>query len=423
MTDSDFGAFEAVGALVVVLDVDGRIVHWNHWCSQLTGYSLDEVRGRKLWDFALLPEEIAPVTAEFTTLQRSDRPSSYANYWVTKTGERRWIAFSHTLTRHPDGRVQYVIKTGIDRTESKHASDSLHASEAKLGARAADAARLYEEARRVTDDLRETNQRMVNATIRAQELTERVEEALARSEESERELRAVAEFRERFIAILGHDLRSPLATIGMLTTGLLRRGHLDEQDRRGVLRIIASSERMTRMILQLLDFTRARLGGGFPLAPKPTHMREVFQNVAEDFGTALRLELEGDVTGTWDPDRLAEALSNIAGNAVEHARPGTEVVVRAHPEGDDVIVEILNQGDPIPTDLLPFIFEPFRRGKSEPSPAGNLGLGLYIAKQIVLATGGTLDARSVDGTTAFVMRLPRNALASSASPSQPEAHA
>jgi PAS domain S-box-containing protein len=423
MTESDFAAFEAVGALVVVLDVDGRIVHWNHWCSDLTGYSLEEVRGRKLWDFALLPEEIAPVTAEFTTLQRSDRPSSYANYWVTKTGDRRWIAFSHTLTRHPDGRVQYVIKTGIDRTESKQASDALHASEVKLGARAADAARLYEEARRVTDDLREANQHMVTATIRAQELTERVEEALARSEESERDLRAVAEFRERFIAILGHDLRSPLATIGMLSAGLLRRGHLDEQDRKSVLRTIASSERMSRMIHQLLDFTRARLGGGFPLEPKPTNLRDVFQNVIEELGANVHLEVEGDLTGAWDPDRLAEALSNIAGNAVEHARPGTEVVVRAHAEGEGVIVEILNQGDPIPGDLLPFIFEPFRRGEREPSTAGNLGLGLYIAKQIVLASGGTLDARSLDGTTAFVMRLPRNTLASSASPSQPEAHA
>jgi PAS domain S-box-containing protein len=423
MTGSDFGAFEAVGALVVVLDVEGRIVHWNHWCSDLTGYSLEEVRGRKLWDFALLPEEIAPVTAEFTTLQRSDRPSSYANYWVTKTGERRWIAFSHTLSRHPDGRVQYIIKTGLDRTESKQASDALHAAEAKMGARVADAARLYEDSRRVTDDLREANQHMVNATIRAQELTERVEEALARSEESERELRTIAEFRERFIAILGHDLRNPLGTIGLGAASLLQHARLDEQDRRTVLRIGASIERMSRMIHQLLDFTRARLGGGFPLEPKAGNLRDVLQNVAEEFGAAIHLEVEGDVTGAWDPDRLTEALSNIAGNAIEHARPGTEVLIRAHREGEDVIVEILNQGDPIPGDLLPFIFEPFRRGRREPSAAGNLGLGLYIAQQIVLASGGKLDARSVDGTTAFVMRLPRNALASMATPSQPESHA
>ena len=121
VTESDFQTFEAVGALVVVLDVDGRIVHWNHCCSDLTGYSLEEVRGRRLWDFALLPEEIEPVRAAFAALWTSKRPSTYTNYWVTKTGERRWIAFSHTLTTHPDGRVQYVVKTGIDQTESKQA--------------------------------------------------------------------------------------------------------------------------------------------------------------------------------------------------------------------------------------------------------------------------------------------------------------
>ena len=104
MTESEFQTFEAVGALVVVLDVDGRIVYWNRRCSDLTGYSLEEVRGRQLWDFALLPEEIEPIKAVFATLLTAELPSPYANYWVTKTGQRRWIAWSHTLTRHPDGQ-------------------------------------------------------------------------------------------------------------------------------------------------------------------------------------------------------------------------------------------------------------------------------------------------------------------------------
>ena len=163
------------------------------------------------------------------------------------------------------------------------------------------------------------------------------------------------------------------------------------------------------MIAQLLDLTRARLGGGFPIEPKPSDLRDICRNIVEEFGATIHLEIEGDLTGTWDPDRLAEALSNIAGNAIEHAAPGTPVVVKAHPEGAEVVVEITNQGEPIPADLLPFIFEPFRRGKREKSATGNLGLGLYIAKQIVLADGGTLDARSADGTTTFVMRLPRQA--------------
>ncbi len=137
----------------------------------------------------------------------------------------------------------------------------------------------------------------------------------------------------------------------------------------------------------------------------------------EECGGAARLEVVGDVTGTWDPERLAEALSNIAGNAVRYARPGTTVVVRARSEGGVVIVEIINQGDPISPEVLPFIFEPFRQATHERSKGGNLGLGLYIAKQIAFASGGSLEARSAGGTTTFVMRLPRRLASTSDQPS------
>jgi signal transduction histidine kinase len=105
---------------------------------------------------------------------------------------------------------------------------------------------------------------------------------------------------------------------------------------------------------------------------------------------------------------LTEALSNIARNAVEHAAPGTAVVVKARGEGPEVVVEVVNQGDPIPQDVLPFIFDPFRQARRKRSATGNLGLGLYIANQIVRSGHGTLVAYSVDGTTTFLMRLPRN---------------
>ncbi len=396
MTEAEFQVFEAVGALVVVLEADGRIVYWNHACSDLTGYSLEEVRGRTLWDVVLLSEEVDAVKAAFGELPISTRPDSYANHWVTKSGERRWIVFSHSVTRHADWRLQYIIMTGIDRTDSKRITDAQRAS-------------VDDDARRVSDDLREANQHMVSATIRAQESTDRMEAALSRAEESARELRGIAELRERFIGIVSHDLRNPLAAIGLATEVMLHRGRIDVEDQNNVSSIVESSARMTRMILQLLDFTRVRLGGGIPLEVKPIDLRDVYRDVVEEFGTAVRLEVEGDVTGTWDPDRLTEALSNIARNAVEHAAQGTPVVARAHAEGAEVVVEITNQGEPIPAELIPFIFDPFRRGKRAKSPAGNLGLGLYIAKQIALASRGTLDARCSDGETTFVMRLPRAA--------------
>ena len=254
---------------------------------------------------------------------------------------------------------------------------------------------------------------MVSATIRAQEMTETVEAALVRSEDSARELRAVAELRERFLGIVGHDLRNPLGTITMTADTLLHRGKLDERDQKSVSRIIGSTARMSRMILQLLDFTRVRLGGGFPVEPRPTDLRQVCRSVVDELGADVHLEIDGDLVGTWDPDGLAEGLSNIVANAVDYARPGSAIVLKAHPEGREVVVEIVNQGDPISPEVLPFIFEPFHGGRSETSPTGHLGLGLYIARQIVLASGGALEGRSVGGATTFVMRLPRNARAAS----------
>ena len=254
---------------------------------------------------------------------------------------------------------------------------------------------------------REANQRMVSATIRAQELSEEADAAKERAEGSERELHAVAEFREMFIGMLGHDLRNPLASISMSAARLLRSGHLDAHDAESATRIIRGSQRMLRMITQLLAFTRARLGGGIPIDPKPADLREVCRNVVEEFEASIQLEMEGDLTGTWDEDRLAEVLSNLVGNAIEYARPETAVLVKAYAEGAVVVAEIVNQGDPIPADVLPFIFQPFRRARREPSATGNLGLGLYIAHQIVLSHGGTLEAHCADGKTIFVLRLPR----------------
>lgn len=248
---------------------------------------------------------------------------------------------------------------------------------------------------------RKANEQMVNATIRAQDLTVEADAARAHAEQ-------VAEFREMFIGMLGHDLRNPLGSIVMSAGLLLRRSHLNEHDAETVTRIIRGSQRMTRMITQLLDLTRARLGGGLPIEAQPTDLREVCRDIVEEFEATVQLKIEGDVTGMWDQDRLAEVLSNLTGNAIEHAAPKTVVTVKAYADEEAVVVEISNQGDPIPAEVLPFIFEPFRRARQhQKSAAGNLGLGLYIARQIVLSHGGTLDAHSADGTTTFAIRLPR----------------
>jgi signal transduction histidine kinase len=237
----------------------------------------------------------------------------------------------------------------------------------------------------------------------------RAESQLANSLIRERE---VSEFREMFIGMLGHDLRNPVASIVMSAAGLLRRDQLSQRDATKAAIIARSGQRIQRMIDQLLDFTRVRLGGGFPIEVRPADLREICRNVIEEFETGIQLEVEGDVTGAWDEDRLEQVLSNVVGNAMEYARPGTAVIVKAYAQGPEVVVEIINQGDPIPAVALPFIFQPFRRARRQISAAGNLGLGLYIAHQVALSHGGTLDAHCADGKTTFVMRLPRDTASS-----------
>jgi PAS domain S-box-containing protein len=408
MTVSSFEAFEAVAAVVVVLDLDDRIVYWNKACSCLTGYFLEEVRGRRLAEFLLPPDEVELVQRASAVMRAQDRASPLANYWITKSGDRRWIFWSNAAIEGPDGRGPYIIKTGVDGTNQKEAEDRLASELARRDALAIENARLFEDALRTAKDLREANQQMVIATVQANELMEQANAARERTEQREHELRKVAEFRERFIGILGHDLRNPLSAISMTAASLLRASHLGEQDDRKVTRILHSSQRMTRMISQLLDLTRARLGGGFPLEPRATDLRDVCNGVIDEFGAAIDVQIEGDVTGTWDPDRLAEVLSNITGNAIEHAAPGTRVGLSVRADDAEVVLEIVNQGEPIPADVLPFIFEPFRQAKPrEKTAAGNLGLGLYIAKQIVESAGGAIEARSSERTTAFSVRLPR----------------
>jgi His Kinase A (phospho-acceptor) domain/PAS domain len=183
----------------------------------------------------------------------------------------------------------------------------------------------------------------------------RAENQLADSMNREREL---AEFREKFMGILGHDLRNPLASIIMSAAALLRRAELGERDAEKATVIIRGGQRMQRMITQLLDFTRARLGGGFPIEPKPADLGEVCRNVVEEFEANIQLEVEGDVTGTWDEDRLAEVLSNLVGNAIAYARPGTPVLVKAHAQGAEVVVEVINQGEPLPRTCSRSSFSP-----------------------------------------------------------------
>lgn len=248
-------------------------------------------------------------------------------------------------------------------------------------------------------DLREANEQLVREAVRATE--------------AEEDLRSGAEFRERLIGVLGHDLRNPLNAIMMAAGLLATNDRLSPEDHDLAHRILESGRRMRRMIAHVLEFTRARLGGGFELDLAEVDLARTCEQIATELRLGASADIEihvhGDPTGTWDGDRLAEAISNIAGNAVEHAIPGTPVLVEVLGDDDDVCVAVTNEGQPIPSEMLPLIFDPFRRGNAGPREPGHLGLGLYIACEVVRAHGGSLDAHCGGGRTTFTMRLPRAA--------------
>jgi signal transduction histidine kinase len=249
-----------------------------------------------------------------------------------------------------------------------------------------------------------------------------IDRDIARRKVLEAALRESGRFQEQFVAVLGHDLRNPLGAISM-ATGLLLRLRLPPAEATVLRNVASSAARMDRMVEQLLDLTRARLAGGIPVDPKPgTNLALVASTVVEELRIAhpqarLTVDAPREVNGAWDPDRMAQVVSNLVANAIQHGAGG-QVEVRVRSAGGSTLLEVHNGGPPIPTEALARIFEPFRRGaKTGARQPRGLGLGLFIAQQIVLAHGGRIGVRSTDadGTT-FTVTLPSPAGQRSSSP-------
>ncbi|HXX70575.1 MAG TPA: CHASE3 domain-containing protein [Polyangiaceae bacterium] len=229
------------------------------------------------------------------------------------------------------------------------------------------------------------------------------------------ERQRTAEFQERFIAILGHDLRTPLSSVTM-GIDLLRRTAAG-RTQATLDRITSSAARMSRMIDQLLDLTRSRLGGGIAIDPVPMNLEKLVAEVLDEARAAhpermLLFEVAGDLHGRWDPDRLAQVLSNLVGNALVHGSRDTPVRVAARGENDTVEIAVSNHGPAISDSVRQVLFDPFRRGQQATSRTSGLGLGLYITREIVVAHGGSIDVVSTDGDgTKFRVRLARGTTA------------
>jgi signal transduction histidine kinase len=219
--------------------------------------------------------------------------------------------------------------------------------------------------------------------------------------------------RDTFIGILGHDLRTPLAAVWGAVE-ILAKSPGERERSKAYQAANRSLTAMSSMIRDLLDYTRTRLGKGIPIAPAPANLEEVCKACIAEMSLAhprssFVFSCTGAMDATFDRVRLHQVISNLLGNAVQHGEHGSKVILEAAAEDAAITLEVTNRGPAIPQQQLQSIFEPMVQGDSEDSSprSTSLGLGLYIAREIVLAHGGAITVSSCEarGTT-FAVRLP-----------------
>jgi signal transduction histidine kinase len=347
-------------------------------------------------EFAVFAKTLMPPEANMTNVELRDHADELLSAVVQDMG----IAQSgeeQTLKSHGGGSARTMEASG-----KLHADDRIQhgftfrAVLAEFRGLRATVLRLYEESG--ASDL--TDVRRFN---------EAIDEAL--TESMDRFTVQTDLFRDQFVGVLSHDLRTPL---GAVTVGAaLLAVPEDNPERRGrvVTRIMSSAQRMERMIGDLLDLTRARLGGSIPLNRRPGDLAQVCQEAMMEIRAGqpeadLRFQANGDLRGQWDADRLAQVVSNLLGNAIQHGS-GTPITLTVQDQGDSVTLSVNNGGHPITPEVLPFVFEPLARGRAEDA-SHSIGLGLFIARAIVSAHGGHIQvSSSTDAGTTFTVRLPK----------------
>ncbi len=221
--------------------------------------------------------------------------------------------------------------------------------------------------------------------------------------------------RELFLGILGHDLRNPLGAISGFAELLLR---AKNPDRHGQFasKILTCVGRMSYMITDLIELTRVRLGSKISIKPTRTSMRCICTDSIGEMqaiypNRVFRLDCDDELSGEWDVAKMSQVLSNLLGNAIQHGNVMSPITLTAKSGTNGVEVSVHNKGTAIPPTMLPRLFDCLFQGLSDQKDANDnstsLGLGLYIAKEIISAHGGTIDVKSSDdeGTT-FAVRLP-----------------
>jgi len=352
----------------ITLHANGRIEHVNLTFLTWSGHAADQMVGKRFSDFLTIPGRIYYETHIAPLLRMQGFFNEFAIDMLNAGGEPLQMIANASERRDPDGKPLLVRLALIKATDRRRYEQEL------LAAR--------------------------ELSIAAEKATQ---EVLRLEQET-------SDLREQFIAVLGHDLRNPLASISA-GARILDRTVQSEKEHQVIAMMQTTVMRMASMIDNVLDFARGRLGGGITLeceAGKP--LEPALTQVVDELrlawpGRVIEADFAIDQPVNCDRVRIGQLLSNLLGNALTHGAFDEPVVVHAETRDGSFELWVANVGEPIPPAAIKKLFEPFFRGKTRVNTQG-LGLGLYIASQIARAHGGTLTAISTPAETRFTFSMP-----------------
>ena len=348
---------DTAAAFILVGDPQGRFIRVNRACEQITGYSIDEIKGKYVWDLFLIPEEVEPVKTLVRELQSGKFPNEHDNYWVMRDGNRRLISWSNTVLLDADGSVKYIVSIGIDITDRKR--------------------------------------------------TEEIRRALEREKE-------LSELRLRFFSMASHEFRTPLSTI-LLTAQILESSAHEwsaQKRLRNLRRISSAAKSMTQLLNDILTINRAETGKlefNLKLLDLENFCQVLLKEIQLNAGSQYTLifSSQGNCQHALIDEKLLRSiLTNLLTNAIKYSPEGGEVHLALTCEHSKISFHVRDQGIGIPVSDQPHLFEAFYRGGNIGHIPGS-GLGLTVAKKCVDLHGGKISVTSEVGVgTTFTVTLP-----------------
>lgn len=344
---------DTVQALIVVLRSDGTIRLFNRACEQLTGYRASEVIGRRPWDFLVAPEDRAEEERAFQTLRRDRVPSRREITWICHDGRRRTIAWSNGIAIATDCEPACIIDTGIDVTDRNLAqSEMRHA---------------FSDVERMKDE---------------------------------------------FLGVAAHEIKTPIAIIKAYAQMLTSQQDDPVLVERAVDAICRGVDRVDALVSDLLMLSQLRLGN-LALHKEPIDLVPLLQSECERAreryrGAAIVIESERSIVIEGDRARLSQVIGRLLSNACKYSVAPAHVLVNARREDGFALVSVRDRGIGIPRERQRFIFGRFYRAHAgTPHDAGGIGVGLYLAKQVIDRHGGQIGFQSREGEgSIFFIRLP-----------------